>query len=174
MNHSTETPNTLAERLICVAALAGALAIAAWLTPPLLTDLDGQHTVRFVALALLLGLSAYLLWLLLALSTVRYTLTSDWLLLRQGLFGRAEIPLGPETHLHRWRWRWGWSGNAERDLGVEDIALFPAGPLLRGRATWVALYRRPDGQSRAAAFRPSPALLEAVRARVRESGPAAG
>lgn len=174
MNQHTEAPNTLAERLLCAAAMAGALATAAWLVPPLLTDLDGNHTVRFVALAMLLGLSLYLLWLLLALSTVRYTLTPDRLLLRQGLLGRAEIPLGPETHIHRWRRRWGWSGNAERDLGVEEIALFPAGPVLRGQSTWVALYRRPDGQLRAAAFRPSATLLEGVRARVKESESAAG
>lgn len=172
MNHPTEAPDTRMERILCGAALAGALASAAWLAPPLLHDLDGRHTVRFVALALLLGFSLYLTWVVLALATVRYSLSNDRLELRQGLLGRAEIPLGPDTHLHRWRRRWGWSGSAGRDLGVEEIALFPPGPVLRGQATWVALYRRPDGQLRAAAFRPSATLLEAVRTRARESGTA--
>ncbi|HYG56993.1 MAG TPA: hypothetical protein VD902_02850 [Symbiobacteriaceae bacterium] len=174
MNHHTEAPRTGLERLLCVAGIAAALGTGAWLTGPLFTDLDGRHTVRFVALSFLLALTLYLIWVLAALLTVRYTLDGDVLVLRQGLWGRAEIPLGPDTHLYRWRRRWAWSGGADSDLGVEAIALFPPGPVLNGQAVWVARFRGPKGKNRAVGFRPSAVLLAEIRTRMAEHDALAG
>lgn len=168
MENYQEAPDTRWDRVFCIGGMAASWAGAGWLAWRILGELEKKHTVEFVSICLLLGLGLYLGFLIWPLSTVRYTLKGDRLILRQAL-SRREIPLTPETHLHRWRWRWSWDGGAQRDLRVESIQLFPPFWLGRSDEMWVLLC---DGK--ATAIRPTPRLLGEIKARVRQTGAMAG
>ncbi|MFZ5827946.1 MAG: hypothetical protein ACOY94_26880 [Bacillota bacterium] len=168
MHGHREAPDTRLERYLLIALLIAILLGADRLVLLIYSDLERVHTAEFIGLALLAALALYLLLLLLSLATVRYTLTDDGqLVLRQGL-RRVVIELSGEVHLHRWRSRWGWSGGATRDLGVDEIDLFPPLWLFRGAGAWVVIGRTPKGARRAVALRPSPRLLSLLKEHVPE------
>lgn len=167
METYTETPRTGPVRVLCVLTVGGAVAAGLWLWQRISADLVSPHPAEFVGLSLLAGTILYVFWLLLVLSTVQYRLESGHLVLRQGL-SRAVIPLDTSAHLHRWRWRWAWSGSAERDLGVEDIALFPPFWVGSNAGTYVLSWKDAKGRPRAAALRPSPELLARLKAKLRQ------
>lgn len=175
MESLRERPNTLAEKYLCVLGLALAFAGAAECGRRILTDpTPGRpHPFEFVGLALMAGWFLYLLWQLLILFTVRYELAERHLVLRQVPVA-LQVELTPDVHLHRWRRRWAWNGAPHPDLGVEEIGLFPPVWVGRSEATWVLVFPSRNGRIRAAAFRPSPALLERVRDLIRLSENAVG
>lgn len=168
MHGHREAPDTRLERYLIIALLIAIFLGGDRLVLLIFADLERVHTAEFVGLALLAGLALYLLSLLLSLVTVRYTVTDDrQLVVRQGL-RRVVIELSGDVHLHRWRSRWGWSGGATRDLGVEEIDLFPPLWLFRGGRAWVVIGNTPKGRRRAVALRPSPRLLTLLKEHVPE------
>lgn len=160
-----EAPDTRLERYLLIALSIGALLAGDRLVARIWADLDRPHTPEFIGLALLLALALYCGNLCLSLATVRYAIDGDQLVLRQGL-RRVVIDLASPLHLHRWRSRWAWSGGAVRDLGVEEIDLFPPLSLFRHATLWVVAGRTPQGAYRAVALRPSPRLLALLKERV--------
>lgn len=164
-----EAPEIRWDRVCCVGVMAGALGLLGWMTWRIAGDMDApSHALEFVAAALALGLLLYFAWLTWALTTVRYILHGDRLVLRQAL-SLAEIPLTPETHLYRWRHRWVWDGALQRDLNVAAVRLFPPFWVWREEAIWVLA-----GRDQAVAFRPSPRLLAELKSRVRHTTTLAG
>lgn len=174
MHDHMEAPNTRLERYITMLLLPLAGAAGAWLVRTVLAAAPGQpHPREFLALGLLLGLVFYLAWLLWALSTVRYALQEDRLVVSQG-WRRVSIPLEGILHLYRWRRRWSWAGHAQRDLRVDEVDLFPTLWLGRSEATWVVHGHDLDGRLRAVAMRPSAALLAYLRELSRHDSERAG
>lgn len=167
MDAYVETPYTYPVRLLCMAGVAGAAGGSLWLWERIQGDLEHPHPVEFMILAALAWLALYLLWQLLVLSTVRYRLEHDRLILRQGV-SRLVIPLDGRVRLHRWRWGWAWSGGSQRDLGVEELALFPPLWIDRTSSTWVVAFPGANGGPRAVAFQPTPELLSRLKAKLRE------
>lgn len=163
-----EAPETRWDRVFAIIVMLGSLAGIGWLVWRVTQTTERSHPVEFMAAGLLLGLLAYFGWLVHALSTVRYILHDDILLLVQGK-AKAEVPLTRETHLYRWRQRWSWEGAVQRDLNVDAIRLCPPFWLWRESEIWVL-----HSGGRAFAFRPSPRLLGEIKARVRHPGAQAG
>lgn len=157
----TEAPNTRAERFVCAMCAMAAVLLGDWLWLQIVRNPDTNHTLRFVALGLLVLLVLDMLYLLFTLFTIRYALADDHLIIRQGL-RRLVIHHGQIRLVQRWRRGWGWSGGALRDLGVEEITCFP--PLIFGRhlSIWVIVYETNRGH-RAAAIRPTHGLLEILK-----------
>jgi|GEM_PF-3407047 len=168
MEPYSEVPDTRWDRVFCIAGAAASLAGMGWLAWRVMGDLEQVRTVEFIVMALLVGLFCYFMWLVLALSTVRYTLQGDRLVLQQA-WSRLEVPLSPDVHLYRWRQRWSWDGGAQRDLNVESLRLFPPFWLWREEEMWVL-----QVHGVATAIRPGPRLLSEIKARVRQAGGLAG
>ncbi|MDF2627349.1 MAG: hypothetical protein K0R39_1180 [Symbiobacteriaceae bacterium] len=165
-----EAPDIRWDRVFAIIVIVGSLGGIGWLVWRVAASRSqgASHPVEFMALALLMGLLFYFAWLVLALSTVRYVLHDDRLVLRQ-VRQRAEVPLTGETHLYRWRQRWTWEGAVQRDLKVDALHLFPPFWLWREAEIWVL-----HCGGHAYAFRPSPQLLRQIKARVRHTGAQAG
>ncbi|HYF92830.1 MAG TPA: hypothetical protein VD969_11355 [Symbiobacteriaceae bacterium] len=168
MDFHHESPDTRWDRVFCIGGAAAAAAVLGWLIWRVKASPDHVHTLEFIALALLAGLALYFAWLIYALSTVRYVVQDNRLLLQQA-WSRLEVPLTAGTHLYRWRYRWTWDGGAQRDLGVEILHLFPPFWMWRENEIWVL-----HAAGKAVAFRPSPRLLADLKARVRHAGALAG
>jgi hypothetical protein len=162
MNRMKEKPATLLER-----SLAGAALLSAFLSTDQLFRwvIKGEETRSWgwIGVVLLIGFTLYLLWLLGALLSVTYTLEGDHLLLHQNK-AHCAIPLG-QVQLHRWRTKWVWSGGSADDLPVMEINHYPPIWLGLSQQTWVLHWQDSQGEQRAAAIRPSPELLAAIRTR---------
>lgn len=168
MRYHQEKPDTRVDRYICLGLIAAALLAGDHLLLRLSQAGKEQPVpLLFLGLAMLAALLLYLVWVTVSLFTVRYALADHQLILQQGS-GRCVIPLDRPVGLHRWRYGWGWSDGPRQDLGVEAIALFPALWFWRETPIWVVTFVTGSGERRAAAFRPSPELLELLRERIRE------
>lgn len=170
MRHYQERPANRLEKYAAIAGIALSLVAGDRLVLAVVREPDMVHTWRIMGLGLILALVLYLGWLLWALSTVRYILTEDRLVLRQ-CHRTTVINLNKAGQLHRWRARWVWSGTAQQELGVEEVAMMPPVWLWRGPAAHVLRYRDEQGEQRAVALRPSPQLLSRLRERLRTGGP---
>ncbi|HLN63196.1 MAG TPA: hypothetical protein VK464_16795 [Symbiobacteriaceae bacterium] len=173
MHDHCERPNTRLERYITIGVLPLAAGAAGWLVRAIAGTPSQPHPREFLGIALLAGLLLYTAWLLWALSTVRYRLEDDQLVLTQA-WSRVALPLDRVEHLYRWRRRWSWAGHAQRDLQVDEVDLFPTLWVGRSEATWVVLGDDWKGKRRAVAMRPSAALLAFLRERVRHETERAG
>lgn len=168
MRYHQERPDTRIDRYIALGLIAATFLTGDRLLLRITQSNRSQPLpLEFLGLAALAALLLYLIWNTVSLFTVHYLLADDQLTLRQGL-QKYTIPLDGSAQLHRWRYRWGWSDGPRKDLGVEEIALFPAVWFWREAPVWVVTFAAAQGERRAAAFRPSPELLELLRTRTRE------
>jgi hypothetical protein len=173
MHDVAERPNNWLERITAVITLAAVAAGGAWLGLRIGRAPGEPHPFEFMGLSMAALLVLYLAWLLWALATLRYTLHADRLLIVQG-FRRTEVPLDGAVRLVRWRKRWSWAGHAQRDLGVGEVELYPPLWVGRSEATWVVCWQQVTGRRRAAAIRPSAALLAGLRELSRHENGLAG
>lgn len=157
-----ERPELQQDRAVVLFALGAAAAGAIWLLVRILGDREVVHAWETLTLILLLSAATGLAWVLRLYRSAEYLLMDDALRLCQ--FRReTRLPLAKMQSLYRWRQRWNWSGNAEKDLGVELVTLYPPVWWVKKKDLWVIVYETEDGRLEGACIRPSQKLLSFLK-----------